>query len=341
MPERQPVLGERAVGFRQPHAGLEHGGERALVDATQAVHPPEVERDHRVEPPAVRLQSADHARPAAERHDRDAGLGARLQHGQRLIVVGRSNDGVGRPLAVARALGQQVEVGLAAAAQHARLAVVAHARRRPRSSANRRHVERRLAQPHVLERAPARHDRAVDAELAREERRARARTATGPRPARPSPRRPARASREHARAGRRARRRAPCRPRVAAATPPKRAQPRARWRQLERHPRAAVDRGSSRASTRRSRSTFANGVPSSSCAHARRPAAPPRRAASPPAPPARDRAQHRRPALTATLFTRSVRGHQRASARGSATTLHTASGSGRHGARARDDHSPS
>ena len=119
---------------------------------------------------ALRLEPADDARPAAERHDRHAGLRARLEHRQHLVVVGGRHDRVGRVLAVARALGQQVEVGLAAAAQHARLAVVAHVARRSSSSrAAQRGVERRLAQPHVLERDRPADDAAVDPELVAQE----------------------------------------------------------------------------------------------------------------------------------------------------------------------------
>ena len=85
--------------------------------------------------------------------------------------------------------------------------------------------------------------------------------------------------------------------------------------------------GSSRASTRRSASTFANGVPSISCAHARdRPAScPSSRQSARTARPRDERRTAVQPSPV-TPFTRSTRGHQRASARGSATSFHTASG---------------
>ena len=108
--------------------------------------------------------------------------------------------------------------------------------------------------------------------------------------------------------------------------PPNRAIRRPRWRSssVTRVPSPA---GSSRTSTRRSASTFANGVPSSSCAHARRVRASlaSSRQSARTARPRCERSTVVQPS-SVTAFTRSTRGHQRASARGSATTLHTASG---------------
>ena len=102
--EREAVRAQRRVGLRQPDARLEDRDPRMLVDAQHAVQPPEVERDQRVEAPALPRQAADDARPAAERHDRDALLRAGVQDGRQRLDVARRDDRVGRGVEVPGAL---------------------------------------------------------------------------------------------------------------------------------------------------------------------------------------------------------------------------------------------
>ena len=235
--------------------------------------PPEVERDQRVEP-----RRARGSRPPTTLVPPPNGTTATPASAQACstasdpVGVGRRDHRVRRRRAVARALGQQVEVGLAAAAQHARLAVVAHAsptRREPLAQRRRRAPARAAARP----RAPPAGRRP------RPRRRARSRSSAAacvgqrrarPR-ARPSPRRPARASR---RAARRAPSSATSSSRAAAARrssrPPKRAEPRGRWRSSSVTARPAVGRLDARPRPAARGSSFSNGVPSSSCDHARR-----------------------------------------------------------------------
>ena len=169
MPEREAVPAQGGVGLREPDSGLEHGHARALVDREHALQPPEIERDQRTEAPALALQAADDARAAAERHDRDALLGARAQHRRERVDVAGRDDRVRRGLAVPGPLGEQVEVGLAAAAQHARLAVVTQLGQRGQPLAERRR-QRGGRQRDVLERDRRRHALAGDAQLGAQQR---------------------------------------------------------------------------------------------------------------------------------------------------------------------------
>ena len=154
MAEGEPARRQRAVGLRQPQTRPERRGQRPLVDREHAVHSREVERDQRCEVTAQRLEAADHARAAAERHDRHARLRADREHRRHLLVARRRHHRIGCVLARAGALGEQVEVRLAATAQHSSLPVVAHVRGAHDGLEPRPHraVQRRLAQPHCLQR---------------------------------------------------------------------------------------------------------------------------------------------------------------------------------------------
>ncbi len=331
------MLGERAVGLRQPQAGLEHGGERALVDGDQRGPSARGRARSRASnrprsgssPPTTLVPppNGTTATPAS------AHACSTARH---LVVVGRRDDRVGRGLAVARALGEQVEVALAAAAQHARLAVVAHVRRPPRSSLQPRRTRRAPARAAARPRAPPAADTTAPStpSSARRKLGRVSRAATGPRPARPSPRRPARASREHVLEAVERVVELACRPRGAAACR-RSATIRAARCVSSSVTRVPPSTASSRASTRRSRSSFSNGVPVEllrpRAAAGRSLRLEPLVGAHGAAARSERRTDVQPSRLTAS--TRSVRGHQRASRRGSATTLQTASGVGRHGAR--------
>ena len=235
--EREPVGGERAVGLRQPHAGREHAVSERSSTASSASIRAEVERDQRAERPAQRLHAADHARAAAERHDGHARLGARLQHREHLVVVRRARRPRRarprrRPRA-GRAGRRRTCRGSAARAPRDRrgtsLDELLQRRAQPR-------VQRRLAQPHVLERHRPVDDLAGDPELVAQEVDA-CSGSDGPAPGSPQPQKPARASRLPPSTGRRApvellARRAPQH------EPAEARHPAPALAQLDRHPRA-------------------------------------------------------------------------------------------------------
>jgi hypothetical protein len=141
------MCAQRGIGLGQPDSRLEHRDPRPRVDRQDAVEPAEVERHVR----RLATQPADDARTTAERHHRDALLRALAQHRRDLRRVARSHDRVRSGRAVAGALGQQIQVGLAAGAQDARLAVVAHLGdlREPLAQPVRK---RRVRKAHVLQR---------------------------------------------------------------------------------------------------------------------------------------------------------------------------------------------
>jgi hypothetical protein len=121
--EGEPALGEERLGLGTPDARLERRRARDGVEFEEAVHPTEVEADDGVEPAAQRLDAADDARAAAERHDGDPGVGADGEHRTHLVVGRRRDDGVGGVARVAGAEPDEVGVAAAARAADARLAV--------------------------------------------------------------------------------------------------------------------------------------------------------------------------------------------------------------------------
>ena len=270
--ERQPVRGQRPVGLGQPHAGREHARSASARRrrAARPCRPRSSETTRREAARAAarrRRRRSSRRRTARPRRRRRAALRARRRTSS--CVAGR-DDRVRRVRAVARALGQQVEVGLAGGAQHARLAVVAHvlgadhaderARSRHRAPAarSRTSVERHRPRRRRRRRRPS--------SLAQERRRVR-RAAPARRPARPSPRRPARASPAPPARGRRAPRRAPCRAARRSMQARRSArQPAPALAQLERH--AACRRPPARAGPRRAArpGPARTACPSSSCA---------------------------------------------------------------------------
>ena len=72
MAQREAVLAEQSLGVRSGDAGAEFGLAGDLVEPVQFVEPAQVQRDDGAELAADRVEPADHAGAAAERHDRDA-----------------------------------------------------------------------------------------------------------------------------------------------------------------------------------------------------------------------------------------------------------------------------
>ncbi len=119
MTERQPARAEVALERRCPDAGL-HGHSRGLaVELKHARHATHVECEHAAVLTPQRRYAAHYARAAAERHDRERAACAQLEQCAQLLVPGRVDDRVGRPLGFARAQAHQIGIALAARVLHA------------------------------------------------------------------------------------------------------------------------------------------------------------------------------------------------------------------------------
>ena len=85
--QRQPVRAELLLEPRAGRAGLDPRGARDAVDLEHAIQPPQVDRDDaRVPRAQAAVDAADHARAAAERHDRDVALAAPVEHRAQLLL---------------------------------------------------------------------------------------------------------------------------------------------------------------------------------------------------------------------------------------------------------------
>ena len=125
MAEHQPVLGEQRLGLGAAQAGAEGRRRRDRVEREQAAHPAEVEGDHPGEAVAVGREAAGHRGATAEGDDHDPVLLGVVEHRLHVVVIGGTDDDVGRVAQVAGPLAEQVGRRLAAGALAA-YAVVEH-----------------------------------------------------------------------------------------------------------------------------------------------------------------------------------------------------------------------
>ena len=96
-PQRQPVLAELGLEPGTGRARLDARRARDGIDLEHAVERAQVDRDHaRVPGARNRVDAADHARAAAERHHRHVALAAPVEHRAQLVLRGRERDAVGR-----------------------------------------------------------------------------------------------------------------------------------------------------------------------------------------------------------------------------------------------------
>jgi hypothetical protein len=108
---------QRRFGLGSAQAGTQPRGQRAAIDL-DAAQPRQVEADQsRVRAPQ-RLDPADHAGSAAERHHRDALGGADLQHPPHGLAVGGQQDSVRSGLEPAPAQPHQVHIAAAGRVAH-------------------------------------------------------------------------------------------------------------------------------------------------------------------------------------------------------------------------------
>ncbi len=121
-----------ASGPRSP--GSERRHPRLFVEGQQRVHPSQIERRHSREPVRPWLEASHDGGSPAERHHRDAPLGADPQQLEHLVVrVGQRHD-VGRAPCVAGPHAQQVRCRLSARVPQTRVRVGAELARRSTSS---------------------------------------------------------------------------------------------------------------------------------------------------------------------------------------------------------------
>ena len=117
MAEREAALAEQTLGVGPRHPGVQFCFPRHLVEPPQLIQPAQVQRHHRLESPARRVEPADHGGAAAERHHGDAVVGTEPQHLGDLVVATGQQYRVGSVLDAEIAAAQQVQRRLAAGAQ--------------------------------------------------------------------------------------------------------------------------------------------------------------------------------------------------------------------------------
>ena len=81
--EGEAALAEQALGLRAGEAGAQFGFAGDLVEPVQGVEAAQVQGDDGVEVAADRIEAADHAGAAAERHDGDALAASRIRESAR------------------------------------------------------------------------------------------------------------------------------------------------------------------------------------------------------------------------------------------------------------------
>ncbi len=111
------MLAEQTLGIGAGDAGAELGLAGYLVEAVELIEAAQVERHDGLEVAAQRVEAADHAGPAAERHDRDAALGAVGEDRGDLVVIAGQQNRVGCVLNAGVLAPQQIQGGLAACAK--------------------------------------------------------------------------------------------------------------------------------------------------------------------------------------------------------------------------------
>ena len=148
VPQRQPMLAELVLEPRARRPGLDARGPRHGIDLEHAVERAQVERDStRVAVAHGRLDTANHARPAAVRDRGRARVRAPFEHGLALALVARERDHVRRVVEAAAEGAHDVAVGLAVGVRGA-LVQLGRADLGERG----RRLEPRRRQLHVLER---------------------------------------------------------------------------------------------------------------------------------------------------------------------------------------------
>lgn len=113
--DRESVRAQRSFSLGAAHAGLQDGRLRFGVDGDQRVEPTRVDADHRGEPAAHRVDTADDAGAATEGYDRDAPFGADGEQTAHLGGIGGEHHRIGGVAAIAGSHPVQVGIAFAAA----------------------------------------------------------------------------------------------------------------------------------------------------------------------------------------------------------------------------------
>ena len=114
MAQGEAALAEQPFGFRATEAGTQLGLPGHLVKSVQFVQAAQVQRHHRLEVPAHRVETPDHAGAAAERDDRDAVVGAEPECLGHLVFICREQHRIRCVLDTEVPASQQIEGRLAA-----------------------------------------------------------------------------------------------------------------------------------------------------------------------------------------------------------------------------------
>ena len=133
VPQRQPVRAQLRLERRPEHAGLDARRAAGAVDLQHPGEPFEVERQRRgVAGADRRLDAADDARAAAERHDRDVAARGPVEQVDDLGLAARKGDPVGHVRHVAQPHAQAVGIALAEAVGQAVVGPIGQHRREGR-----------------------------------------------------------------------------------------------------------------------------------------------------------------------------------------------------------------
>ena len=125
MAQREAVLPQLLLEPRSCRAGLDPGRERDRIDLQHAVEPAQVEGNNGSFLAETRLDPADDAGAAAERHHRRPLLLAPGEHDLDLRLVAGEGDQVGGVRELAAEAADDVAVGLSESVRNALVALVA------------------------------------------------------------------------------------------------------------------------------------------------------------------------------------------------------------------------